>query len=202
MGEEVQCNAILLVAATLGQVAGNLAIDQLMAESGSFALSGLMSLIAQYLVTRFALDRAGLLPEGAPSRFGSLWGLNIVAGLASLVGLLLLILPGVYLNARWLMAAPIIIADDKAMSEGMSESWERTRDSAWPIVGALLALYGCGFGLGMVPFFLSGEENPPTEYAAAGYLFFALTSTLGWLMAVGAYRLMSSRTQSLEEIFA
>jgi hypothetical protein len=202
MGEEVQRNIAAIGIAVVVLIVGNLAMDRWLPGTSSFTAAGILSLAVQYGLTRHALDRAGLLPEGAPSRFGSLWGMSIVTGLLCLFGFILLILPGVYMVARWMLAAPIILAEDKSMSEGMSESWANTKESVWSIVGALLIIFIAGYGIGMTLLFVSPTEEPPTEIMAVSYFFLFLASTLGWLMAVGAYRLMVNRAQSLEEIFA
>src|SRR3954453_12780051 len=100
--EQVRRNPLVIILAVAGLTAANLGLDQL-AENGpgNFFPSGLMSLAAQYYVTRAALGRAGLPPERGASRFGSFWGMNILTGLAILVGCILLVLPGLYLLARW-----------------------------------------------------------------------------------------------------
>ena len=202
MGEEVQRNLVAMAIALTVLIAGNLAMDQWMPGMSSFTVAGLLSLAVQYGLVRHALGQAGLLPEGAPSRFGSLWGMNFVTGLLCVFGFILLVLPGVYMAARWMLAAPIIFAEDKSMSEGMSESWEATKESVWAIVGTLLILFVAGYGIGMATIFLSAAENPPVGIMAIAYLFLFSPSVLGWLMAVGAYRLVANRNHSLEEIFA
>ena len=50
----------------------------------------------------------------------------MLTGLGIVVGLLLLIAPGLYLVGRWFMAAPILFAEDSSVSEAMQASWERT----------------------------------------------------------------------------
>src|SRR5688572_25368634 len=116
MGEEVQRNIAAIGIAVVVLIVGNLAMDRWLPGTSSFTAAGILSLAVQYGLTRHALDRAGLLPKGAPSRFGSLWGMSIVTGLLCLFGFILLILPGVYMVARWMLAAPIILAEDKSMS--------------------------------------------------------------------------------------
>src|SRR4051794_28799110 len=155
---EARDNVPLALVAIAAVAAGNYAIDQ--APTGSFAASGFLSLIAQYFVTRFALGRAGLLPDNA-GRFGSFWGMCIVTGIAIALGFVLFIIPGLYLAARWFIAAPAILAGDKSVGDGMSESWEVLKDSVWHIVGASALLYGCGFAIGLAPLFFFPEDNIP-----------------------------------------
>ena len=72
------------------------------------------------------------------SRFLSVWGAALIQGFAILVGLLLLIVPGIVF-AAWSFAMPIIV-----MIEGASagESWERSRSLARGHVGHILATLG------------------------------------------------------------
>jgi membrane-anchored glycerophosphoryl diester phosphodiesterase (GDPDase) len=72
------------------------------------------------------------------------------------LGCVLLLLPGIYLAARWMIAAPAIIGEDLSARAGMRESWERTRDSVWPIAGALVIVVGRGFVAAMIPVMVYG----------------------------------------------
>ncbi|MEO5773203.1 MAG: glycerophosphoryl diester phosphodiesterase membrane domain-containing protein [Sphingomicrobium sp.] len=186
-------------------VAGLTAIDLVSVQlsiQGSMIISGMASLTSQYFVTRFALDRAGLLPAGFTGRFGSFWGMNIVTNLATVLGLLLLIVPGLYLAARWFIAAPSILAEDRTAGEGMGESWERMKGSVWHVLAAILVLYLSGFGLAMAPQFFVAEDNLPMALQIFSSFASSVTIVLGWLMAVGAYRLTVQPEESLAEIFA
>src|SRR3954453_20442925 len=72
--EQVRRNPLVIILAVAGLTAANLGLDQL-AENGpgNFFPSGLMSLAAQYYVTRAALDRAGeLLPLRADVACGAI----------------------------------------------------------------------------------------------------------------------------------
>jgi hypothetical protein len=199
--EQVRQNMLTLVGWTVALTASNLALDQF-SKSGSFAGAGFMSLIAQYLVTRSALRRSGLLAGEGANRFGSFWGMNIITGLTILLGSVLLIIPGLYLAARWFIAGPAILAEDMTAGEGMRESWEMMKPSAWHVVGAVLLLYGCGYGLGILPLFFFPADDAPLGIEAISYLALSATSVLGWLMAVGTYQLVSHRNPSLAEVFA
>jgi len=153
---QLRGNAVPAIAAVAALTAVSLAIEAY-APAVSIFVEGFASLIAQYYVTRFALSAADLVPPDPPARFVSFWGMNIITNIAITLGCLLLVLPGAYLAARWFVAGPIILAEDKTAGEGMSESWELMRPSAWPVVGAILLLFLVGFGAGLLPFFHYGE---------------------------------------------
>ena len=199
---QVRQNVLAIVVALVVLVSGNLAMDQWLPLQSTFAAGGLLTLVVQYFLARSALVRSDLLAPDADHRFLSFWGMSILTGLATIVGFVFLILPGLYLNARWLIAGPIILGEDKTAGEGMGESWESMKTSVWPVVGATLLLYVIAFGVGMTPTIYYGEEEVPLAIEAVGYLFVYLASVFGWLMAVGAYALIREPTASLEEIFA
>jgi Membrane domain of glycerophosphoryl diester phosphodiesterase len=201
LGEQVRANPVITVLAIVCLTIGNLALDQA-SKSGSFAAAGIMSLVGQYYVTRSALNRSGLLPDGFRGKFGSFWGMNIITGVLILLGCVLLIVPGLFLAARWFVAGPTILAEEKSAGEGMSESWELMKDSTWHVVGALLVLYAVGIGLGVVPDLFFPSDHVPLAAQAVSYLFIFTASVLSWLMSVGAYQLVARRNQTLAEVFA
>jgi hypothetical protein len=201
LAEQVRRNIATTLIAVAILVAGNLALDRL-GETSSLAPSGFLSLGVQLYVTRAALGRAGLLTQGAKARLWSFWGMSIVTSIAILAGCVLLLIPGLYLAARWFLAGPAIIAEDLSAGEGMRESAELTRSSIWHIGGALLLLYGCGFGAGLVPLTFYPDNGAPIVVQAFSYVCIFATSISAWLMAVGAYAMLSHRGQRLAEVFA
>ena len=201
LANQLRRNVAVAIGAVGAMTAASLAIETY-AQSSAMFVEGFVSLIAQYYVTRFALSAADLLPPDAPGRFGSFWGMNIITNICIVLGCVLFVLPGAYLAARWFVAGPIILAEDKTAGEGMSESWEIMRESVWRLVGALLVLFVFGFGAAFLPFFFYPENAVPMAVQALSSLCLSATSVLGWLMAVGAYGLVAGRERSLEEVFA
>ena len=199
--EQVRNNLASFLATIVCLVLAQLLSDNYMRTS-SFFFSAMISLFAQYYMTRTALMRAGVMIDGVGNKFFSFWGMNIISGLLILFGFVLLIIPGLYLAARWFVAGPALIAEDKTATEGMSESWELLQPSVWHVVGALVVLYGCGFGLGALPFFLVPEESAPLSIQAISALCITTASVLGWLMAVGIYTVVAHPERTLEEVFA
>jgi hypothetical protein len=61
----------------------------------------------------------------------NLFGVELLRGLAMVVGFILLIIPGVYLGCRWSVSVPAALFEDEGASGAMSRSYELTRDSAW-----------------------------------------------------------------------
>jgi hypothetical protein len=52
----------------------------------------------------------------------------------------MLILPGLFFMARWIVAQPLLLAHGGGPVRALKDSWERTRGSEFPILVAMLAL--------------------------------------------------------------
>lgn len=199
--DQVRKNPATTIIAIVILIAGNLALDRL-GQTSSLAPEGFLSLGVQLYVTRSALGRTGLLTDGAKPRLWSFWGMSIVTSIAILAGCVLLLIPGLYLSARWFLAGPAIIAEDLSAGEGMRVSAELTRPSIWHVAGAIFLLLGCGFGAGIIPLLFYPDNGAPIAVQLFSDTCIFATSVSSWLMAVGAYGMVSHRGQHLAEVFA
>jgi hypothetical protein len=86
--------------------------------------------------------RSPLEPYGRTvDRLPTLVVTNFAAGLATLLALLLLIVPGLLLSARWSAAGPLIVLERRGPFEALETSNGLVRGRTWHVVGAsLLAL--------------------------------------------------------------
>lgn len=66
---------------------------------------------------------------------------QILAGFLILGGLLLLILPGLYLMAVLLPAYVVVVAEDKAPLAALQAAWQRFRADAWIMLANLLVVF-------------------------------------------------------------
>lgn len=118
------------------------------AAAGGF----LTVLFAIYLVTYLMLVIASVRgAQGQKLKLGEIWrefntnwlwlkllGAMILAGIAIVVGLVLLIIPGIILIWR-LYLIPYILVDQKtSISEAFVKSWEMTKGYMWPIYSIIL----------------------------------------------------------------
>ena len=91
----------------------------------------------------------------AIARTPALFAATVVAGVVAGVGLLLLVVPGVYLAVKFALAGPAIVADEQGPLDGLRTSWRQT-DGQFGTVFGLLILGGLSFILvGLLP--LVGE---------------------------------------------
>ena len=98
-----------------------------------------------------------------PVRFVYLLIGSIVAGIAVLIGLVFLVLPGLYLVVRFSLMIPAIMVDGKGPLDGIGESWDRAGGNWWTIFGFQLVV-GVASVLVIVPvvfsFGLEAVANP------------------------------------------
>ena len=170
-------------------------LDQVIGLDGEFVdlliylvPSMILAIIMQFLVARSALSTATLSVGGSLHWFGVYICMALLTTILTALGLLLLIIPGVYVMSRWMLAGPIILCEKKGALDSMKASWERMEFLAWPMFWALFLMYVVGFGLLLLPICLLDEKMIPPHwevlFSAAAYLI----SFLACLLAVGVYR--------------
>jgi hypothetical protein len=85
---------------------------------------------------------------------------GILAGLAIAVGLLLLIVPGLYLMTIWSVLIPVIVLERRAVMEAFGRSRELVSGNGWNVFGVIvitfLILVAAGIVLGIALFWLPG----------------------------------------------
>jgi hypothetical protein len=168
---------------------------------GAPFVAGIASLAAQYYLTAGALERLGLREPGGRNRFGAFWGLNILSGLGIALGFLFLILPGIYLSARWAVASVVLLAEDDTVSVALGESWAVTRPNLWAIIATLLVIFvpACLLAFGIsIPLY----SREPMLAQLILYVFLFAAFVTSWLTAVAIYSLLRPSHEQLAEVFA
>lgn len=157
----------------------------------------------QYKVTeRLLADR---LPGGIGSaRYRSMFGSGLLSGLGTMFGLVFFLLPGVFLMARWSIAAPLVVAENQSSVRALGESWERTRKSSGPLFLVFLLIGAAYFvtfvmGVGMGSWSNFGIDL--TRSVIANLVSVAM-SLFGWVLAVAVYRCLAPDQGGLQDVFA
>jgi hypothetical protein len=83
---------------------------------------------------------AGRALKAAAARLTPVAGAVTLAALGSTLGLVLLIVPGVYLWARWYLSAQAVVAENLGPVEGLQRSSELVRGQWWRIFGAAFVI--------------------------------------------------------------
>ncbi len=108
---------------------------------GYFWIQGVLVVLTADVRDGVADDSFAQLFARVRPRLGSLILAGILAGLGIVVGLLLLIVPGLYLLTRWAMIGPAIILERLSAGASFTRSHELVRGRAWPVFGMLLVLF-------------------------------------------------------------
>lgn len=69
----------------------------------------------------------------------SLIAAGAIAALGVACGLVLLVVPGLFLLTRWIFIVPVIVLEKKSAGESFGRSWKLVKGSSWPVFG-LIAL--------------------------------------------------------------
>ncbi len=167
-----------------------------------FGLS-IASFVVGYAVTVGLLKASGSwwTEEGKP-RISSYFGLSFVIGAAVLLGLVCLVLPGLFLLARWMIAYPILLAQGHTIGASLSKSWDLTSGVWLHLIGAQLILMAPMLALVFTGYLV-------TEFAAQSALAVVLQNVAisAWsiasiILTVAAYRLLVDKDDRLAGVFA
>ena len=136
--------AMLLVALVL-LVPAELAVAYAYEDSDDFGIAAYVALsligyawvYGALIATISRRVRSPLEPYGRTvDRLPALVVANFVAGLAILLGLILLIVPGLLIAARWSAAGPMIVLDRQRPLQAFETSNGLIRGRTWTVVGA------------------------------------------------------------------
>jgi hypothetical protein len=92
--------------------------------------------------------------DAARPRLGSVIVAGILAGLGIIVGLLLLVVPGLFLMTIWAVIVPVIVLENRSAGESFSRSRDLVRGNGWGVFGVIvltiLLLIGFEIVLGLI----------------------------------------------------
>lgn len=158
------------------------------------------TLVLQYEISSAMLIHYGLLDaRPARRRLLALLGLNFLSGIGVLLGLILLIVPGIYLLVRWSAAVPALIAEDADISESLSRSAEAVEGRFWHVFGAILVVW-----TPLVAGVLAAGLAPENQRLIASLVLnlpINLSLIAGWHLAVAIYA-GRQNGRRLAEVFA
>ena len=159
---------------------------------GTIGLVLQISLIGGLWVSYMAIDsKQDINPinalQAGLSKFFPIFGAYIVVVIASAFGFLLLILPGIYLTARFSLYAAHIMFEDSKVFESIGASWEKTDEHGsrlfmFTLVFALLIFVSVLIVSSIVPAgYAQNAINAFIEYAMTiplGYIYFTLYKSI------------------------
>lgn len=83
-------------------------------------------------------------------RFARWFLAQIIVGFLTMIGIILLIIPGIFVAARLYLYKYFVVDQDMTSIEAISASWELTKGHVWEIIGIKILSFGL-FILGLIP---------------------------------------------------
>jgi hypothetical protein len=159
-----------------------------------------VALIFQIWLTTALLDELGKR-KSVSAGSGTVIGVLLISQIGILLGLLLLVVPGVIAFVRWSMVVPIVLSDRRGSGAALTESWNRTKGHFWPILGLFTVIYA--------PIFVVAagvEIFAPTSLSVVPLVLFdgvaSLALIVGWHAAIALFLASESAVPSPHELVA
>jgi len=186
-------------AAALNASAGSTAGMSLQFSNPRFALMFAVSMLV-YIVFGFVLQATlvyGTVADlnGRRAPFGTclstglgvffpMVGIGILVALGVWLGLILLIVPGIMLAMRWIVAAPVRVIEGPGILKAMGRSAELTRGHRWPIFGLVIIFLLADMAVQAVAGAITGAAATTTDGAAVSVVSLVVTWLVGALVAM------------------
>lgn len=162
---------------------------------GGWLLTIIGSVVMQGVVTDIVIadlqrrkSSMGDAIRTAGSAFLALLGLSIVSGLGTMLGVLLLIVPGVILALMWSVAAPVVVAEKKGVFDALSRSRTLTRDNRLLILLLFVIIIVANFALSMLIGLLGTLAGAtPVAMAITAGISSAIGAVIGGALAAALY---------------
>jgi len=167
--------------------------------NGLILLTSVVNFFLQYWLTRALLADLGFeVPQR--SRLLAFLGVSMVTGFGISLGLLLLVIPGLVLIARWSIALPLLLSSDAGVFASIEQSWRQTRGYVWPIIASFLIIYVPGLALYFGGVWLVSTSG--LSYPGILAMNFVLSASLiaAWHASVAIFTLLNSSPR-MAEIF-
>lgn len=195
---------VVWLATMVAGVASDVAIDRFAANANLVLIVyGMALCFVQVWITREAFRQNGVTVAMSMTNALSLYLQSILVGLGIFLGSLLLLLPGLYVFARWYLASTLLIREEGGRRAAMQRSWDML-ETHWP------AALGVGFTLfllSVAPVVLEIFVSDLADDAGFGWLVATnLVSSIGivggYLAAVALLLNIEQPASTLQEIFS
>lgn len=135
------------------------------------------------------------------NRFWHYLAMSILAGLATMVGLLLLLIPGIILIVRWSAASGYLVSGREGVTESLQASWAATRGNAMSIfLAGLVVIVVMSIAIGIVTA-IFGFVSFATGQVVGAFLETAVNAVLP-AFGIAVYCLLEDNREQLDQVFA
>ena len=159
-----------------------------------------VTLVGSYLVLRDLLAKRGRLHDKR-MRFWGYLGMSILALLGLMLGLILLIVPGLIVLVRWSAANGFLLGEGEGITDALGKSWEATRGHGWAIffVGVVITI-----GLSIVGGAIAAaalSTNFDIAIFAVSAFVDAFSNALLLALSIAVFHLVAPMDTSVSEVF-
>jgi len=184
----VATGIVAALLASSGSLLGLLAAEVLVIVAGMLFTGMVVELVADVQDGRRDSSPGALLRAASPV-LGQLILVGFVAGIAIVIGLFLLIVPGLILITIWSVFVPVIVLERAPGLSSLGRSRELVRGNGWQVFGVLLVLFvlvglvsiaiegaaaSAGTAAGIVVRVIVGVLTAPLSALASAVLYFQL----------------------------
>jgi hypothetical protein len=113
----------------------------------------------------------GTLLQSATPVLGPLIVAGILAGIGVAIGLILLIVPGLFLLTIWAVIAPVIVIERKGALDAFGRSRELVKGNGWQVFGVIVVLF-------LLQFLLSSAVQALADSAADSFLGYTIADLI------------------------
>jgi membrane-anchored glycerophosphoryl diester phosphodiesterase (GDPDase) len=138
-----------------------------------------------YQLLKTMIERTGLRSRGDGDVFLTYFGLAVLYGLAVAAGLILLVIPALFLISRWCLAQPLVVARGDGVTRAFGESWQRTSGNEFPIIMVVLLFVVVPMGISIAAGVMLPRDN--LIGIAVAQLATAVSSLLSLAMGTALY---------------
>ena len=208
-----QAPVLLPASAVVFVITGIVTALLVAAAPGLALLALLLSLIATTLFTGMVVELVADVQDGRRDHsvgdllravtpvLGQLILVGIVAGVGIVIGLILVIVPGLILITVWSVAAPVVVLERPGGLAALGRSRELVRGNGWQVFGVIFVLFflilivsfaiegaanSAGTGAGLVARVVIGVLTGPLSALAQAVLYFQLRPVAGAAVGLGA----------------
>ena len=165
--------------------------------------------VGQYFLYREILTRGGMSPVSETKIFG-FFAMALLLGIPIYFGLLFLLVPGVLLGAKWIMAPTYLVAEELNVFEAIGASWRASSNNLAPLALSFFLIFIVWAVIyGAVAAFLGGFENAITSLGGSQL---ASQNAFGWVLmhalpvllmglSITTYRALSDGEDTLVAVF-
>jgi hypothetical protein len=170
-----------------------------LATIATYWFQGMVVEAAQDILDGRRDHTVGSLLRSVTPVIGPLIVVGILAGIAIGIGLILLIVPGLFLLTIWAVVAPVVVLERKSALESFGRSRELVRGNGWQVFGVIVVLFLLQLIVTqVVQAIADGISDSFASYAVADLIVRLLVAPLSALAAAVLYFELRGRKEGAD----